>query len=89
LAVKRRVIWLDDERWETLGKRAEVFHVTRSAYIAKLIGDEDLIQWPGSEDAIPPFTSQPHTPERVAEIEARHPERSFAEFRPVPKPGRK
>jgi hypothetical protein len=45
--------------------------------------------WLPADLVIAPFVSDPHTPEREAEIAARHPERTFAEFRPVPKPGRR
>lgn len=81
MAVKRRTIWLNDERWDTLQTEAAARGLSPSALIADWL--RNLWDY---EKA--PRKSVPAT-HNVGRVEAISTESTFTAFRPVPKPGHK
>jgi len=73
VAVKRRVIWLSDEDWAGLGRRAAAQSLSRSAYVGAWISD-----------AVAELEAQKKVAALRHELTGYVPE-----FRPVPKPTRR
>lgn len=93
---KRRVIYLSDEEWAKVGERSSAFGLSRSAYIGKLIewrqpGPAYIETGARGEEADGfPYTFHARTPDDDrAGFSGQPPTHFRAEFRPVPKPGKR